>query len=92
MEASLGEMTHTYKQKIPISPQAGVGQNMFSEDGILKLMLLAINIEAYFFPFFKKIILLEHRLLYNVVLVSAVHQSESAIGIHRAPVLDFLPI
>ena len=65
---------------------------MFSEDGVLKLMLLAINIEAYFFPFFKKIILLEHRLLYNVVLVSAVHQSESAIGIHRAPVLDFLPI
>ena len=48
---------------------------MFSEDGVLKLILLAINIEAYLFSLFKKIILLEHRLLYNVVLVSTVHQS-----------------
>ena len=48
---------------------------MFSEDGVLKLILLAINIEAYLFSLFKKIILLEHRLLYNVMLVSTVHQS-----------------
>ena len=32
------------------------------------------------------------QLLYNIVLVSTVQQSESAIGIHISPLLDFLPI
>ena len=32
------------------------------------------------------------QLLYNVVLVSTVQQSESAICIHMSPFLDFLPI
>ena len=46
----------------------------------------------YFFFFFKKIVflkiylfLMERSLLANIVLVSAIYQHESAIGVHMSP-------
>ena len=47
----------------------------------------------FHFPFFFKLIFIGVQLLYNVVLVSTVQQSESAIRIHISPLFsDFLPI
>ena len=45
-----------------------------------------------FFCLFVYLFLIGVQLLYNVVLVSAVQRSESAICIHISPLLDFLPI
>ena len=41
---------------------------------------------------FFKLIFSGVELLYNVVLVSTVQQSESAAPVHISPFLDFLPI
>ena len=38
----------TLKEQLPSSPHAGLSQNLFSEDGVLKLILLAINTQADF--------------------------------------------
>ena len=40
-----------------------------------------IRLRLNFFNLF----LIERKLLYNIVLVSAVHQHESVIGIHMSP-------
>ena len=41
--------------------------------------------------YFLKLIFIGVQLFYNVVLVSAVQQSESAVCMHISPFLDFLP-
>ena len=70
--------------------QSSTRQNLKHTD-ILLFVRNSVNYWAHrvFFP----LIFIGVELLYNVVVVSAVQQSESAICIHTSPLfLDFLPI
>ena len=57
----------------------------YPQNGMFRKLHFQIQVKGEIFIFFKNLFLVVGYLLHNTVLVSAIHQHESAIGIHVSP-------